>query len=132
MKKMMWVIAVVIGVAALSAWFGYSYAQQRYAKELALQATVNANTIVGALFYLEKENSPNARAMLMVAIDGDLLKMRAYDKYIEDKNDQQFQLDMLKRIVQLKKKYPNVPLPETSSMYEQLDAYLTEKTAQKK
>lgn len=128
MKKKGALVAAVLAAVSLAFFAGYFMAQHKYRKAEALRASVHASEVVGALLDLEHGKVDYARGILMVALDGDVLSMKASDDIALDAKDERFKLDKLKRIAQLRKKYPPTVTPATAEMEAEIDAYLAKKT----
>ena len=120
------VVLLLLGIAA-----GFYCARYKYGVELEQHAVVNANALIVALAHLDRGNISNAREMLSIAISGNVLKMQEYENLSSDSDHEQFRLDILRKILDFRRKHPPISTPEINPMYKQIDAYLVARTKHK-
>ena len=120
------VVFLLLGIGA-----GVYVAKNKYSAELERHAVVNANALIVALAHLEKGNVEYARGMLSNSLDGDVWRIQEYEGASNELAHEQYKLDVFRKIVDFKKKYPSISTPETAAMHRQIDAYLLGRTAEK-
>lgn len=121
-------VAAVLAAVALSFSSGYLLAQHKHRKDETLRAAINASGIVAAMLDLEHGKVDDARGILMVTLDEDVLRMKANDEIALSAGDEKFKLDKLRWIAKLRKQYPPTITAKTAGMEAGIDAYLAEKT----
>ncbi len=121
------IAAILIGVNLLGFMTGYFYAQYQHEKEQELRAIINANGIAGVLYHLEHGKTDYARGLLFEVADEDMVTIKAYDGINLGEEGEKYKLRTLKKLYQLRKKYPRVSLPELVEMHKELDTYLEQK-----
>jgi hypothetical protein len=126
-KKLIRATGIVLGCAAIFAagWFA---ALRIYVGEQAMGTLID---VVSAIGYLEKGDRDNARRMLQISAEGNLLKVDAYGTPILDWHEPVARAQWIQRYARIRQLHPKIEYPGNEGLQQQIDQLLAEHRAAK-